>query len=74
MLQPLTGKEMEYLVDSMSNEDLMMKQCTVAAVSSQNTAIQQLCSQMVNMHRQNYESLMTCLQQHVSIAPMQPQN
>lgn len=69
ILQPLTGKELEYIADSMSNEDLLIKQCLVGASQSQNTAVQQICKQLLTQHQQHYQELYTLLQQHSSVAP-----
>ncbi|MOA37018.1 hypothetical protein D3C78_1585820 [compost metagenome] len=73
MIQPITAKELEYIADSMSNEDLLIKQCTAAAVSAATPAIRHLCAQMVQTHQQHYDSLLHALQHHQQIAPTQPQ-
>mgnify|MGYP003418593533 CR=1 FL=1 len=69
ILQPLTGKELEYIADSMSNEDLLIKQCLAAAAQSPNIAVQQICKQLLTQHQQHYQGLFTLLQQHSPIAP-----
>ncbi|OXM17168.1 hypothetical protein [Paenibacillus herberti] len=74
MLQPISGKELEYIADSMSNEDLLMKQCACAATSISDAGVSQLLSQMVTTHGQNYSTLMNALNQHQSLAPTSPQN
>ncbi|MCD1258674.1 hypothetical protein B5M42_007485 [Paenibacillus athensensis] len=68
----LTGKEMEYMVDSMSNEDLLIKQCAVAMASSANPQFRQLCSDMLQTHRRHYRMLMGGLEQQLPAAPLQP--
>lgn len=68
-MKPLTFKEMEYIVDSMSNEDLLVKQCITTASHSQNTQVQNLCRQFVSKHQQHYQTLLGVLQQHNSLAP-----
>ncbi|WP_338552340.1 hypothetical protein [Paenibacillus sp. KS-LC4] len=73
MLQPMTAKELEYIVDSMSNEDLLIKQCTAVSVGASNQQLRHVCSQMLNTHQQHYQTLMHTLQQHQSMAPTQPQ-
>ncbi|QAY66627.1 hypothetical protein [Paenibacillus protaetiae] len=73
MLQPLTAKELEYIADSMSNEDLLMKQCAAFVSTSSNQALKQLHTQMIHTHQQHYQTLMSSIQQHQSIAPTQPQ-
>ncbi|UVI33753.1 hypothetical protein [Paenibacillus spongiae] len=74
MMQPVTAKELEYIVDSVSNEDMLLKQCAVAATSATNQAIKQTCSQMIQMHQQHIQTLIQSIQQHQYMAPSQPQN
>ncbi|MBD2848443.1 hypothetical protein IDH44_24945 [Paenibacillus sp. IB182496] len=74
MMQPVTGKELEYVVDSMSNEDLLMKQCAVAAVSATNPALRAMCASMQQVHEQHYQALVSKLEQHQQMAPTQPQH
>ncbi|WP_028548364.1 hypothetical protein [Paenibacillus sp. UNC451MF] len=73
MKQPLTSKELDYIVDSMSNEDLLIKQCAVLTSTTHNPATHSLCMEMVSLHKQHYQSLMQSLHQHMQLAPMQPQ-
>lgn len=73
MLQPLTGKEVEYIADSMSNEDLLIKQCTILATSATNQALRQVGQHELQIHQQHYQTLLQSLQQHQQIAPTQPQ-
>ncbi|WP_019240254.1 MULTISPECIES: hypothetical protein [Bacillus] len=68
-MKPLTAKEVEYIVDSMSNEDLLIKQCVSAAAQSKNIAVQQICVQLLVQHKKHYQDLLTLLQQHTAIAP-----
>ncbi|MBU8878501.1 hypothetical protein BGM26_05795 [Bacillus sp. FJAT-29790] len=70
---PLTAKEMEYIVDSMSNEDLLTKQCVSTGTQSMNVQVKTLCNQLINQHQQHYQDLMALLQQHQTMAPQQPQ-
>jgi len=72
-VQAMTAKELEYLADSMSNEDLLIKQCAIAAATITNEQVKQACSHMVDVHTQHYNTLLSSLQQHQSIAPAQPQ-
>jgi hypothetical protein len=69
MQKPLTSKEVEYIVDSMSNEDLLIKQAIVSLSHSQTPAVQQLFQQLSQQHQQHYQQLLTSLQQHASLAP-----
>ncbi|MCL6459253.1 MAG: hypothetical protein K6T85_14720 [Gorillibacterium sp.] len=71
-MQPLTAKEVEYIVDSMSNEELMLKQCAATASISANAAITNLCVSQSKTHEQHLQSLMNLLTQHQSLAPQQP--
>lgn len=73
-MQAMTAKELEYIADSMSNEDLLIKQCAATAASSQNQIVQQTCIQMMKQHQQNYQTLMQALHQHQSLAPTQVQS
>ncbi|MFD1953671.1 hypothetical protein ACFSL6_05620 [Paenibacillus thailandensis] len=72
-MQPITGKELEYIVDSMSNEDLLMKQCAALAATTGNQALRQLSLQMIQTHQQHYQTLLNSIQQHQNLAPTQPQ-
>ncbi|MGM9988161.1 MAG: hypothetical protein ACI35O_13165 [Bacillaceae bacterium] len=72
-MKPLTAKELEYIVDSMSNEDLLIKQCVVAAAQSSNPGVKQICQELLGQHKQHYQTLLSLLQQHTSIAPKTPQ-
>jgi hypothetical protein len=74
MQQPLTGKESLYISDSMTNEDLLMKQCACMATSAGNPGISQLASRMVMTHQQNYAMLLNCLYTHQTMAPSSPQS
>lgn len=71
---PMTAKELEYAADSMSNEDLLIKQCAVAAATIQNQQLQQMCAHMVDVHSQHYQTLIGMVEQHQSLAPAQPQS
>lgn len=73
MLQALTAKELEYLVDSISNEDLLIKQNAVLAASATTPAIKQLASTMIQSHQQHTQMLLHAIAQHQQLAPTQPQ-
>lgn len=73
MMQQMTGKELEYIADSMSNEDLQIKQCAIVAMEGTTPALRNLCAQMVQTHQQHYDSLLHAIQHHQQIAPTQPQ-
>jgi hypothetical protein len=73
-MQAMTCKELEYVADSMSNEELLIKQCAVAAATISNMQIKQACTHMLDVHTQHYGTLLSCIQQHQSMAPSQPQS
>lgn len=72
-MQPLTGKELDYIADSISNEDLLIKQLAATAGTTQNPAVQQICIQQIQSHAHHMNALVQLLQQHQSYAPAQPQ-
>lgn len=72
-VQPLTPKELEYITDSLSNEDLLLKQCAATAASSSNPANAQVLSGMIRAHQQHVDILLNALQQHTQVAPTQSQ-
>ena len=72
--QPLTSKEMSYLCDSMSNEDIITKQCVSVIQDTQNQTVKNELNQIVQKNQQHYNDLLSTLQNHVSIAPSQPQS
>ncbi|MBP3962071.1 hypothetical protein [Paenibacillus lignilyticus] len=74
MLQPITAKEMEYVVDSLSNEDLLIKQNAVMAASATTPALKQASMQMIQTHQQHTQMLLQALSQHQPLSPTQPQN
>lgn len=70
-MKAMSGKELDYVVDSMSNEALLMKQCASTAALTQNPQIRAVCLEQVEVHKQHYGALMNCLEQHVGMAPQQ---
>ncbi|USB34196.1 hypothetical protein [Paenibacillus sp. YPG26] len=72
-LQPLTTKELNYIADSIMNEDLLIKQSAAAAAVSQNSNIQQALSKYIHAHQQHLQLLTDALKDHQSIAPSQVQ-
>ncbi|ACX67330.1 hypothetical protein MHI43_25840 [Paenibacillus sp. FSL H8-0457] len=72
-LQPLTSKELDYIVDCISNETMLAKHCAATAAASQNPAIQQALLGFVKRHEQHLDMLVNSLQTHSSVAPNQPQ-
>lgn len=72
-MKPLTQKELNYLADSLSNEDLLAKQCTMAYAHAKTPAVKQFCSSAAQRHQQHYAQLLSVLEQHTSVAPTQTQ-
>ncbi|ASA20009.1 hypothetical protein [Paenibacillus donghaensis] len=72
-MQGLSGKELEYIADSISNEDLLIKQLAATVGSTQNSDVRQICMQHIQSHTQHMESLTQLLQQHQQYAPTSPQ-
>lgn len=72
-MQALSGKELEYIVDSISNEDLLIKQLAATAGTTQNSTVQGICVQQIQSHTHHMDMLVQLLQQHQQYAPTQPQ-
>jgi hypothetical protein len=70
-MQPITGKELDYISDCISNEDLLIKQCAAAAVVNNNPAFSGIISQHIRCHEQHMTKLTDALQQHQQLAPTQ---
>jgi hypothetical protein len=68
-MKPLTGKELEYIVDSMANEDLLIKQCINAFIHTNNPLVKQEVSKLTTSLQQHNQKLMGLLSQHLDIAP-----
>ncbi|MCM3127399.1 MULTISPECIES: hypothetical protein [unclassified Paenibacillus] len=71
-MQAITGKELSYISDSLSNENLLIKQCAATAASIQNHAIIQVLEQHIMAHKQHADTLIQSLEQHQPLAPTQP--
>ncbi|MHA6531495.1 hypothetical protein [Paenibacillus sp. BAC0078] len=72
-MQALSGKELEYIVDSISNEDLLLKQLAATAGTTQNSTVHQICIQQIQSHTHHMDTLVHLLHQHQQYAPTQPQ-
>ena len=72
-MQALSGKELEYIADSISNEDLLLKQCAATAATTQNEQVRQVCLQHIQNHTQHMDTLTQLIQQHQQYAPTSPQ-
>ncbi|WP_025334095.1 hypothetical protein [Paenibacillus sabinae] len=72
-MQPLSSKELDYISDSISNEEMLIKQYAATAGVTQNQAVRQICEQHIQNHNHHMEILIQLLQQHQQYAPSQPQ-
>lgn len=72
-MQPLTHKELDYISDSLSNEEMLAKLCAATAGSAQDQAVRQICLQHLQSHSHHMDVLAHTLQMHQQFAPMQPQ-
>ncbi|MEK4063604.1 MULTISPECIES: hypothetical protein [Paenibacillus] len=72
-MQALSGKEVEYIADSISNEDLLIKQLAATAGTTQNATVHQICVQQIQSHTGHMNTLVQLLEQHQQYAPTQPQ-
>ncbi|GLX67126.1 hypothetical protein [Paenibacillus glycanilyticus] len=72
-MQALTAKELEYIADSLSNEDLLIKQNALLGSLAMNPQLRQAGMAELQTHQQHYQTLMQALQQHQHMAPTQPQ-
>ncbi len=63
----ISGKELSYINDSLKNEDLLAKLCTMGAAESQNAQTRQLFSQLAQDRLQSFEQLFRTLQQQAHI-------
>ena len=72
-MQAITGKELEYIVDSITNEDLLIKQRAATAAATQNPMIQQACQQYIRSLDHHIDLLVQAIQQHQPLAPTSPQ-
>nr|WP_175415331.1 hypothetical protein [Paenibacillus algicola] len=67
-MKPLTSKELDYLVDCISNESTLAKHCAATAAAITNPAVQQSLLGMMHKHEQHMDRLVQSLQQHQSLA------
>lgn len=70
-MQALSPKELNYIADSISNEEMLIKQCAATASITHNPQIQQALNQYVRSHEQHLSTLVNALQQHQPLAPTQ---
>ncbi|MCM3173153.1 MULTISPECIES: hypothetical protein [Paenibacillus] len=72
-MQALSPKELSYIADSISNEEMLIKQCAATASISHQPQIRQALNQYVHAHEQHLNTLIQALHQHQSLAPSQSQ-
>lgn len=70
-MKPLSGKELDYIADSLSNENMLIKLCATARSVSANAQISQIIDQHLQVHEQHTHQMMKMLEQHQQIAPTQ---
>lgn len=70
-MQGLTNKELEYITDSLSNEELLLKQCASVASITTNAAVQNQCLNQIHTHEQHLNTLMNVLQQNQNTGSQQ---
>lgn len=68
-MQSLTGKELQYIGDSMTNEDLLMKQCIAISTHATTPQFRQICTDLSTRHMQRYDHLLQVLEEHAHITP-----
>lgn len=73
-MQPMTSKELEYLIDSISNEELLIKQCAAAAEVTTTQPLKQFYASMVQKQKQHIDALVNAIKQHQQLAPAQIQS
>lgn len=68
---PLSQKELDYISDCISNEDMLLKLCVAASATAQNPDIGQTLTNHVRTHEHHLHMLTESLRQHQSLAPTQ---
>lgn len=70
-MQPLTAKELEYISDSISNEEMLLKLTSAVSVISQNAQNQSVIMNQIRTHENHINQLTQALTQHQPLAPTQ---
>lgn len=70
-MQPLSAKELEYISDSISNEEMLLKLTAAASVVSQNPNIKNAIASQMRTHEQHMNQLIQAISQHQPMAPTQ---
>ncbi|MNO61795.1 hypothetical protein D3C76_524530 [compost metagenome] len=67
-MQPLSSKELNYIADSIANEEAIIKLCTAAASVCSNAQIGQELKEHIQCHEKHMQTLVHSLQQHQPLA------
>ncbi|MCY0901841.1 MAG: hypothetical protein OWU32_06575 [Firmicutes bacterium] len=67
-MQPLTNKELNYLNDMLSAEDLLIKTCAAALPQATQNDVHQFLHHVVGEHQRRYDDILHVVQQHESVA------
>ena len=67
-MQPLTSKELNYLNDMLSGEDLLIKLCVAAQAGAPQPETLQFLHHVIGEHQRRHDELVHTLEQHESIA------
>ncbi|WP_054955938.1 hypothetical protein [Paenibacillus dakarensis] len=70
-MQPLTSKELDYIVDCISNESTLAKYCAATAATTQSPSVQQALLGFMRKHETHMDTLIQSLQNHQNLAPNQ---
>ncbi|WP_068786717.1 hypothetical protein [Paenibacillus phocaensis] len=68
-MQPMSIKELDYIADSISNEEMLGKLCAYGVAISQNFEIEQAMQEHVRIHEHHLHLLTESLRQHQMAAP-----
>ncbi|WP_410769877.1 hypothetical protein [Fontibacillus sp. BL9] len=72
-MKPLSGKEVNYIADSIANEDMLIKMCAAAAAVSTNPQFGQAITEHMHVHEHHMHTLINAMKQHQHLAPTQAQ-
>ena len=67
-MQPLTTKELNYVCDMLSTEDLLARTCAVASSQSMQNDAQQFLHHVIGEHQRRHDELVQLLHQHETVA------
>ncbi|MEF2966919.1 hypothetical protein V3851_13840 [Paenibacillus sp. M1] len=70
-MKPLSGKEVNYIADSVANEDMMIRMCAAASAVCTNAQLAGAISDHLRVHEQHMHMLVDALKQHQQLAPAQ---